>query len=328
LTARYLISVAAPIDWRRILIGSRGRFNRIRYFCHFFWPGQAVPSPPGRQLPRAPLAAPPPPPPFGGPGAGRFAGVSTALSLPRGQRTTTVVLRHPKCGYIISTWLSRASYSLVLDETCLKDPSSFWGLSSDLFPEKQRGDADGPGAACWDLPGCGSDPRKQNPLPGSVFGRVWSCLVRSTSLSLSGLLCCLNWVSGITGCTRNILFMVPVHDELFLTWSSSSLHIVPTPRHTWEPGRLRGTTHTARDSFGGTWSLLPWAQRQRMLQQNADMSVGTENETRGISGFPHPVVMSPTAKPRIPGHRIRAARLPGESRYGENRGKKEVVLYF
>jgi hypothetical protein len=30
-------------------------------------------------------------------------------------------------------------------------------------------------------PGCGSDPRKKNPLPGSVFGRVWSCLVRSTT---------------------------------------------------------------------------------------------------------------------------------------------------
>ena len=31
-------------------------------------------------------------------------------------------------------------------------------------------------------PGCGSDPRKKNSLPGSGFGRVWSCLVRSTSL--------------------------------------------------------------------------------------------------------------------------------------------------
>jgi hypothetical protein len=31
-------------------------------------------------------------------------------------------------------------------------------------------------------PRCGSDPKKKNLLPGSGFGRVWSCLVRSTSL--------------------------------------------------------------------------------------------------------------------------------------------------
>jgi hypothetical protein len=65
-------------------------------------------------------------------------------------------------------------------------------------------------------PGCGSDPRKKSPLPGSVFGRVWSCLVRSTSLSLASLLRRLNWVSQWDHCARNILFMVPVHDELFL----------------------------------------------------------------------------------------------------------------
>jgi hypothetical protein len=33
----------------------------------------------------------------------------------------------------------------------------------------------------------GIDPRKKNPLPGSVFGCVWSCLVRSTSLFASFL---------------------------------------------------------------------------------------------------------------------------------------------
>jgi hypothetical protein len=33
-------------------------------------------------------------------------------------------------------------------------------------------------------------------------------------------------------------------------------------------------------------------------------------------------VVSPTSKLRITGHRIRAARLPDEPRYGENRGKK------
>jgi hypothetical protein len=42
----------------------------------------------------------------------------------------------------------------VLDDTCPKDPSAFWGLSSDLFPEKQRGDADGP-APCLGLPAAG-----------------------------------------------------------------------------------------------------------------------------------------------------------------------------
>jgi hypothetical protein len=53
-------------------------------------------------------------------------------------------------------------------------------------------------------PRCGSDPRKKNPLPGSVFGRVWSCLVRCTSLLLAGLLRHLNWVSGITGSPLSI----------------------------------------------------------------------------------------------------------------------------
>jgi hypothetical protein len=33
--------------------------------------------------------------------------------------------------------------------------------------------------------------------------------------------------------------------------------------------------------------------------------------------------MSPTAKLRIPGHRVEAARLPDESRYGGNRGKNK-----
>jgi hypothetical protein len=108
-------------------------------------------------------------------------------------------------------------------------------------------------------PGCGSDPRKKNPLPGSVFGRVWSCLVRSTSLSLASpasLLCRLNWVSGITAPVISCLWYLFMMSS-FCPWSSSSLYIVPTPRHTWEPGRLRGTTLTAGDSFGGTWSLLP-----------------------------------------------------------------------
>jgi hypothetical protein len=65
-------------------------------------------------------------------------------------------------------------------------------------------------------PGCGSDPRKKNPLPGLVFGRVWSCLVRSNSLSLASLLRRLNWASGITAPVISCLFMAPVHDELFL----------------------------------------------------------------------------------------------------------------
>ena len=39
-------------------------------------------------------------------------------------------------------------------------------------------------------------------------------------------------------------------------------------------------------------------------------------------------MVSPSAKLRLPGHRVRAARLPGESRYGENRGKKMFGLWF
>jgi hypothetical protein len=55
---------ARPVDIMSVLIGSarrQSRFNPIRCFCHFFFgPGQAVPSPPGRQRPRAPLPPPPP----------------------------------------------------------------------------------------------------------------------------------------------------------------------------------------------------------------------------------------------------------------------------
>ena len=121
-----------------------------------------------------------------------------------------------------STRLSGVSYSLVLDDTCLKDPGAFWGLSSDLFPEKQRGDADAFGAACCGIsppPGCGSDPRKKIPLPDSMFGRVWSCLVRITrSRAPTGVgeSPSSPQLGQWDHCARDILFMVPVHDELFL----------------------------------------------------------------------------------------------------------------
>jgi hypothetical protein len=47
-----------------------------------------------------------------------------------------------------------------------------------------------------------------------------------------------------------------------------------------------------------------------------------ENETGKISIFAHPVLMTNlTAELRTPGHGVRAARLPDESRYGENGGK-------
>jgi hypothetical protein len=59
--------------------------------------------------------------------------------------------------------------------------SSFWGLLPDLFPEKHRGDADGLGAAFWDLPA----PWVWGVLPISaclakrpadpVRGAAWSC---------------------------------------------------------------------------------------------------------------------------------------------------------
>ena len=42
------------------------------------------------------------------------------------------------------------------------------------------------------------------------------------------------------------------------------VHVVPAPRHTWELGERRSTTHAAGDSRGGACSLLPWAQRPRV----------------------------------------------------------------
>ena len=66
----------------------------------------------------------------------------------------------------------------------------------------------------------------------------------------------------------------------------------------------------------------------RKFQHNRRCSLNTENETRKISGFAHPVATSPTAKLRIPGHRGILATLPDESRYGENRGKKVFGLWF
>jgi hypothetical protein len=80
----------------------------------------------------------------------------------------TIVLRY-QCGYINQSYF---------DDACLKDPDAFWGLSSDLLPEKQRGDADGPGAACWDLPTPWVWKRPQKEDPPSGLG-VWSCLVLS-----------------------------------------------------------------------------------------------------------------------------------------------------
>jgi hypothetical protein len=54
--------------------------------------------------------------------------------------------------------------------------------------------------------------------------------------------------------------------------------------------------------------------------------LGIENETGRMSRFAHPVVMSPTAKLRIPGHPGILATPPDEPRYGENRGKKSGCL--
>jgi hypothetical protein len=45
-----------------------------------------------------------------------------------------------------------------------------------------------------------------------------------------------------------------------------------------------------------------------------------ENDFGRISGFALPLVMSPTAKLRLPGHPGILVTLPDESRYGENRG--------
>jgi hypothetical protein len=51
-----------------------------------------------------------------------------------------------------------------------------------------------------------------------------------------------------------------------------------------------------------------------------------KTKPRTISGFPRPVVVSPSAKLRLPGRRVRAQKAPGESRYGENGGQKSGCL--
>ena len=61
------------------------------------------------------------------------------------------------------------------------------------------------------------------------------------------------------------------------------------------------------------------------MQQNTDISAGTENEFGGISGFTHPVATSPMAKLRLPGHPGIMATLPDESRYGEKEVKKSCL---
>ena len=52
--------------------------------------------------------------------------------------------------------------------------------------------------------------------------------------------------------------------------------------------------------------------------------MSTENETRAISGFTHPVATGPMAKLRLPGHHGILATLPDESRYGEKEVKKTL----
>ena len=66
----------------------------------------------------------------------------------------------------------------------------------------------------------------------------------------------------------------------------------------------------------------------RKFQNNRRCSLSIENEPRTISGFVHPVVVSPSAKLRIISRRVRAQKVPGESRYGENRGKNAFELCF
>ena len=66
----------------------------------------------------------------------------------------------------------------------------------------------------------------------------------------------------------------------------------------------------------------------RKFQNNRRCSLNIENETRGISGFVHPVMTSPTAKLRPPGHPGILATPPDESRYGEQEVKSVFELYF
>jgi hypothetical protein len=60
----------------------------------------------------------------------------------------------------------------------------------------------------------------------------------------------------------------------------------------------------------------------RKIQNNRRCPLNIENEIGAISGFPRPVVVSPTAKLRTAGRPEILAMPPDESRYGE----KEVKI--
>jgi hypothetical protein len=62
----------------------------------------------------------------------------------------------------------------------------------------------------------------------------------------------------------------------------------------------------------------------RKFQNNRRCSLSIENETRKISGFVHPVMVSPSSKLRITSRQVRAQKVPGESRYGETEVKKAL----
>jgi hypothetical protein len=114
--------------------------------------------------------------------------------------------------------------------------------------------------------------------------------VRSTSLPLAILLRRLNWVSGITAPVISCLwylFMMSSASSPSCTWYLASCVRGPhhpsilfllAPRHTWEPGRLRGTTLTAGDRLvvpglccpgrSASASLMPWMATLAEISQS------------------------------------------------------------
>jgi hypothetical protein len=105
----------------------------------------------------------------------------------------------------------------------------------------------------------------------------------------------------------------------------------PSPINIRRTAISRGHTTARTTAVVSTCEILPnafsaWRGQMTSRSENFRIIAGAhsiENEFGGINRGQ--VVVSPTAKLRIPGHRIRATRLPDESRYGRIEVKKAVV---
>ena len=91
--------------------------------------------------------------------------------------------------------------------------------------------------------------------------------------------------------------------------------------------RVNGNTAGVIPQFGlgvayihQTFRLSTLGGQKNAVSRSARPTI--ENEPRGISGFVHPVVVSPSAKLRLPGHPGILATLPDESRYERTEVKK------